>query len=55
MGLDQYDSLGEYCGLNTASDVFLILKENYYINTTIRIVKVKSNFTSLAHYTIDAH
>ena len=26
MGLGQYNSLGEYCGLNTASSVFLILK-----------------------------
>ena len=25
MSLCQYDSLGEYCGLSTASEVFLIL------------------------------
>ena len=25
MGLSQYDSLGEYCDLSTASSVFLIL------------------------------
>ena len=25
MGLGQYNSLGEYCGLSTASEVFLIL------------------------------
>ena len=25
MGLGQYNSLGEYCGLSTASSVFLIL------------------------------
>ena len=44
MGLDQYDSLVEYCGSYTASSVFLILfsLSPYVIRSTVTTFKFQS-------------